>query len=48
MAPSCSCLLARSQREPFKEALFLPSRYLEAQDELMLSARSMFHGLVWL
>jgi len=23
----------------------LPSRYLEAQDELMLSARSMFHGL---
>ena len=45
MAPSCSCCLARSQREPFKDALFLPSRYLEAQDELMLSARSMFHGL---
>ena len=38
-------LVARSQREPFKDALFLPSRYLEAQDELMLSARSMFHGL---
>ena len=38
-------LLARSQRDPFKDALFLPSRYLEASDELMLSARSMFHGL---
>ena len=29
-------LLARSQRDPFKDALFLPSRYLEATDELML------------
>ena len=38
-------LLTRSQREPFQDALFLPSRYLEAQDELALSARSMFHGL---
>ena len=38
-------LLARSQRAPYEGALFLPSRYLEAQDELALSARSMFHGL---
>ena len=38
-------LLARSQRAPFQGALFLPSRYLEAQDELALSARSMFSCL---
>lgn len=38
-------LLARSKREPFEGALFLPSRYLNHDDELMLSARRMFEQL---
>lgn len=38
-------LLARSMRPPFDGALFLPSRYLNADDELMLSARKMFEQL---
>ena len=29
-------LLARSNRPPYKGALFLPSRYLNTEDELML------------
>ena len=38
-------LLARSKRAPFEGALFLPSRYLNFDDELMLSARRMFEQL---
>lgn len=38
-------LLARSNRPPYKGALFLPSRYLNKEDELMLSARKMFEQL---
>jgi len=38
-------LLARSTREPHSGALFLPSRYLNTGDELMLSARKMFEQL---
>ena len=38
-------LLARSNRPPYNGALFLPSRYLNKEDELMLSARKMFKQL---
>jgi 8-oxo-dGTP diphosphatase len=38
-------LLARSNRPPYQGALFLPSRYLNKDDELMLSARKMFEQL---
>jgi 8-oxo-dGTP diphosphatase len=38
-------LLARSNRPPYEGALFLPSRYLNKEDELMLSARRMFEQL---
>lgn len=38
-------LLARSTRPPYEGALFLPSRYLNKEDELMLSARKMFEQL---
>ena len=35
-------LLARSSKPPYEGALFLPSRYLGASDELSTSARQMF------
>ena len=38
-------LLARSTRPPFEGALFLPSRYLKANEELLLSAKKMFSDL---
>ncbi len=38
-------LVAKASRPPFEGALFLPSRYLNAGDELMLSARRMFEQL---
>lgn len=38
-------LLARSTRPPFQGALFLPSRYLKANEELLLSAKKMFNDL---
>ena len=38
-------LLAKSKRAPYAGALFLPSRYLNENDELMLSARKMFKQL---
>ena len=38
-------LLARSTRPPFEGALFLPSRYLKAGEELLLSAKKMFSDL---
>lgn len=38
-------LLAKASRPPFEGALFLPSRYLGAGDELMLSARRMFEQM---
>ena len=38
-------LLARSTRPPFQGALFLPSRYIKANEELLLSAKKMFLDL---
>jgi 8-oxo-dGTP diphosphatase len=38
-------LLARSTRPPFQGALFLPSRYLKVNEELLLSAKKMFSDL---
>ena len=38
-------LLAKSTRPPFEGALFLPSRYLKANEELLLSAKKMFNDL---
>ena len=38
-------LIARAARPPFEGAMFLPSRYLNSSDELMLSARRMFEQL---
>ena len=38
-------LLAKSSRPPFEGALFLPSRYLKASEELLLSAKKMFFDL---
>jgi len=38
-------LLAKSKRAPYDGALFLPSRYLNENEELMLSARKMFKQL---
>ena len=39
-------LTVPSSFSPFKGALILPSRYLRAKDELLLSARKLFEGLV--
>jgi 8-oxo-dGTP diphosphatase len=38
-------LLAKSKRAPYEGALFLPSRYIDADNDLMLSARKMFKQL---
>jgi len=39
-------LVVKSNNEPFKDALMLPSKYLGKNDELTLSARKLFEHLI--